>query len=65
MTTKLSFEVRPGWSADFTIPETRALIKSAMKALGTVPRVKCPTCRCHLLEGDECSCCKQGDDSCA
>jgi len=59
MSTKLSIVLREGEPPqEFTVGETRALIQTAFKALRSAPRFKCATCRCTLLEGDECTCCK-------
>ena len=58
MATSITFEIRPGVSCTMTVAETRTLMKNAMGALRDAPRVKCPTCRCHILAEEECFCCK-------
>jgi|GEM_PF-4185972 len=41
-----------------TIEEAKRLISRILDAINAT-RVKCPTCRCMILPGSECSCCAQ------
>ena len=61
MSTLITFELRPDEPVTMTIDDARSVIRRAMDAIKAAPRIKCPTCRCHILVEEKCVCCAYRD----